>query len=474
MNIKSDWLIFPFIFASTLILYHTSLSYYFFQDDWFVLKWLRSGDFGSFLGFRTDIIYWRPLSMPLLFAFAKSIFGLNAFGFHLIAFLIFFLLIIAVHKLMLMLLKNHKLALSASFMYAIWPIHYISLSWLSTTAYIIGPLFQTLSFIFFVKFIEEKKRIFQIASFLLFVFGIASSEFTLVLPLIFLVWLLFFYKKSDKKLQVFSLVPFFEIILIYLVVRFSIFPIPARGDYELHFDLRQIFNNFIWYVAWALGLPESFKSLIFPSLPAQSFKIITQFWTITLPVFLLSLLLLKQVLTNFRKNTKIYVFGLLWFSIGLLPVIAITDHSFPMYLSFSGLGLLYITFNLFKKSNNVLQFLLIGLWLVVSYTNLQFTRLTHWIRNEQAISRVYVEYVREKITDPPPYSIFLFKPADLTFSQKKQFLILSGQDTLRQSLNNQDAMQVIFNDLTLQSFYTTHQQNLDLPKNVQIFEIVPH
>src|SRR3989338_10640602 len=80
--------VFFLIFGLSLFLFYPSLNYYFFQDDWFVLNWVKTGDFLSFFKFRVDTIYWRPLSMQLFFWIGKSIFGLNPIGYHLISFTI--------------------------------------------------------------------------------------------------------------------------------------------------------------------------------------------------------------------------------------------------------------------------------------------------------------------------------------------------------------------------------------------------
>src|SRR3989344_7144783 len=85
--IKQFWF-FPLIFAFSLFLFYPSLNYYFFQDDWFVLNWVRTGNLLSFFEFRTDIIYWRPISMPIFFWIGEKIFGLNPLGFHLLSFII--------------------------------------------------------------------------------------------------------------------------------------------------------------------------------------------------------------------------------------------------------------------------------------------------------------------------------------------------------------------------------------------------
>ena len=468
VNPKKFWPAHLAIFAFSLYLFLPSLNYYFFQDDWFVLNWVRSGDLQSFFGFRTDIIYWRPLSMPLLFAFLKTIFGLNYQLYHAFAFSILIVLSIAVYTLFLILTDSKKQSLIASFIYTTWPIHYISLSWLSTTSYLIGPLFQCLSFIFFLKYQESKKFINKISTYLFFLLGLMSSEFTLVLPVIFLTWTMFFKK---RKTSVIFFLPMFLIVIIYFFLRFVAFPVPASGTYTPVFN-EKIAYNFLWYILWAFGLPESFKSLIFPNLPDQSLKVITQFWSITLPTTILAILVAYQTITHL-KNKLPLVFGFFWLAIGLLPVITVTNHSYPMYLSFAGLGFIFAVVTVFKNAKTKAVITLLLLWSIISITNLHFTRLTHWVKNEQAISKSYVNYTMNKLSKPEPNTVFVFKPANAKFASEHNFVLVEGEETLKLSLNDQSAMQLIYNDPTIKSIYETNSRKVSFPPETQIFEIWP-
>lgn len=464
------WLSFAMIFTSAAFLFFPSLNYYFFQDDWFVLNWVSQSNLLELLRFRTDIIYWRPLSMPILFAAAKTLFGLDALKFHLLSFVIFVALVFSVYKLFLTLTKDRGLSSVVTFLYAVWPIHYAALSWFSTTSYIIAPLLMTLSFAMFVKFQDAQEKKFYGLSFVLFLLALASSEFGLVLAPLFLLYQLIF----KKKVFLVSLAPFILISLAYLTLRFIIYPVPAKGEYEFFFN-HQLLINFIWYFFWAVGLPESFKSLIFPSLPQQSVKIITQFWQITLPVLLFTLLCLWLLIKNLRIKIVLnnYLFGICWFIIGLTPVIFVAKHSSPGYLAFAGLGFLYLVAYLLKGSKAIVLAVLLILWFIISLYSLQFTRNTHWIRNEQAISRTYVEYTKDHVKNPPANSIFLLYRADLAFSQKHNFLLLDSEDTLRQSLNDQDAIQVIYQDTSLKSIFIDHGEEQIIPEETAVFEIYP-
>lgn len=456
------------VFLASFILFAESASYYFFQDDWFVLNWVRSGDFLSFFTPRTDIIYWRPISMPLLFFTMDKLFPLNPLAFHLVAFFLFGILIFLVYKLLIALGFDQKLSTLGAFLYGTWPIHYISLSWLSTTSYIIGPIFQILSFLFFISFLKTGKVRSYLASFTIFLLALASSEFTLVLPVIFALYPFFL----KEKIQIKYILPFLAVDLAYIFVRFILFPIPAGGDYQLSADTK-LLNNYLWYILWGFNFPETFKYLIFPSLPRESFKILLDFWQVTLPAILLLIFSTARVALRAIQELKIFLIGLAWFTIGLLPVIFLAKHSYPLYLSFAGIGMILILISSFKKAPTYLTLGFIVLWLIASFSTLNFTKDNHWIKNEQAVSRAYVDYVLATHAAPPQNSVFIFKPPNITFSENHDIVIVEGEDTIKLALSDQNAMQVIFAGISIKSIFSSHQQKVNLPEGLPSFEVSP-
>jgi len=468
IKVNKFWLAFLLIFAASLFLFYPSLNYYFFQDDWFVLNWVRTGDIASFLKFRTDIIYWRPLSMPIFFALNKLFFELNPFGYHLVSFGIFFILVFCIYQLFTLLIGDRKIAIIAPLLYAVWPIHFMSLSWFCTTSYIIGPLLQVMSFIFFIKYAQKKEKTFLIISFVIFILALASSEFSLVLPLIMFGWgFLIQNKKYFKEIW-----PYFIIVAVYLIVRWFVFPIPAKNQYQITINHLMI-DNLIWYFGWALNFPESFKDLIDQRFPVQSVKILIQFWRISLPTIILIVLFIRLTISLLKKNLRLLLMGLLWTVIGLLPVIALIGHSYSMYLSFAGLGVLYLISVAIKSANKIWMIFFIILWFLSSWANLQFTRNTHWLVNEQAISKAYTAYAKKVVPDPQLNSIFLFKEADKDFYTKNNFVLVETEENVRQSLNDQEAIKVIYNEPTLKSIFATFKDNPKLPEGVPVIEIRP-
>ena len=453
----------------SLSLFYPSLNYYFFQDDWFVLNWVRSNDFLSFFKFRTDIIYWRPLSMPLYFFLNYRLFGLNNLAFHATAFLLFFALLLSIFFLFKLLTKDKKISLFATFLYGTWSIHFMSLSWLSTTSYIIGSLFLCVSFILFLKYSANKQSSYLILSFFIYLLALASTELSVVYSIFLLSWILIKKKENYRVL-----LPFFASILIYIFFRFYIFPIPAKGEYEIAFN-KQIINNLIWYIGWAFGLSERFKDLIIPKSPTQSFGFIIRYWSITIPA--LALFILSVYLGVRSSANKVYIsnflFGSLWFLLFLLPVLSLNNHSYSVYLSFAGLGLLHIMATFLNNVSNYWLLIIGVLWIMTNYGTARFNRYTHWTVNEQAVSKAYIHYTKNVVKNPQPDSFFLFRPSDGNFAQSNNFVLVEDENIIKQSLNDSSAVQVVYRDTTLKSLFARSLEPFEKPHGSTVYEIIP-
>ena len=460
---------FLLIFFVSFLLFYPSLNYFFFRDDWFLLNWIRSGDVQSLLIPHEKTIYYRPLSMPLLFWSLYNLFGLDAFYFHLFGLVLFFFLIIAIYKLFSLLTNNKKISLIIALLYSTWPVHFMSLSWLVATQYILMPLFQIISFIFFIKFVKSKNNIYWVASFIFFIFGILSHEFTLMLPFIFFSWGVLINRKNLFK----NILPFLFIDLLFLFFRYVIFPITSVDvSYDIQLN-HLLLDNFLWYVVWAFNFPESFKDLVDQRFPIQSVKILTQYWRIVLPSLISILIVLNLIRLNLYKASRQLIFGTSWLVFSLLPIIAFVNHSYTMYLSFAGLGILLMIANLLARSQNYVIFIFIMAWITSSLFNLEFTKKTHWVVNEQAISKAYIAFSSNKIPNPEPNSTIFIKQPDADFSKKFNFILINDIDTLKQSLSNQNAMQVIYNDSTIESRYPKPLFPVENPSGRKVYYLEP-
>lgn len=458
---RKNWWVFPSIFTFSLIIFYQSLTYYFFQDDWFVLNWVRTGNFLSFFSFRTDIIYWRPLSMPVFFFIGKQLFGLNPVGFHILAFLIHFANIVLVYLLARQLKFKKTLSYFGAFIWGTAAFHFVPLSWISTTSYVLGPTFIFSSIILFLR---SKFKM----SFLLFLVGLLTSELTLVVvPLIITA-------DGNIKKRIRNLLPFIIAVVPYLAARFIIFPVPASGAYAIE-PSRKIVSNFFWYFAWTFNTAERFSTIFYLSTIKSAAGYFKGFFKLLIGPLIL--ILIFWLLTFWLKsNLKVMAKGFGWFIIGLSPVIFLPGHAYAMYLPLASIGIIYMlcsSLDKLKRYQLTVITIFSLIWFVSSFITVDFLRTNHWIPNEQATSKSYANFVLENIHKPPHGSVFIFRNPTGNFAVVNNLTLNDSEDTPRQSLNASAAVQVLYNDSTLTSFFPKKNQNLEFGQSQSVFEIEP-
>lgn len=462
-SFKIKLLLFTFlIILAVYVLYRQSLSYFFFQDDWFHLNISRASNMKEFFNFfavRTDIIAWRPISKQLFFFLSQALFGLSPFWPHLIIFIIFLSNIFLVYRLVYQLFNSYRLAAITSFLYGTSTIHFTPLSWLSAGEYIIGTFFWLLCVSSYLFFKKDKKISTYLLFLLYFIFCLASTEFALTIPLVVLGYELFIKNhKSHNKILNVNLIstitylsPIIFIILVYVILRIIIYPLPANGDYGLSINLRTI-NTYIWYGLWSLNVPEIFKyqlilsKFTFSKEPAFLFH----FNNYSIRFFILFSLGLLTLMYIFfinikRKTIYILLISILFFSITISPVLFLPKHTFPHYLSIPSIGIYTFIGYLFSslkyqyKRNIVVLIIFIATWFASAFNALAFTRETHWIPGEQSISKNLTKKIQNTYLYLPRYSSLFVYDSDLK---------------IKHALMDQYALQVIFNDKTLKTIYT--------------------
>lgn len=454
------WHIIPIITVLSLLLFGKSLTYYFFQDDWFVLK--STSDFLEFFKFRTDIIYWRPIGMFTFFSLAKSIFGLNPFGFHLIAFIVHILNGFLIAHLAFKLFNNFKAATITSVLYTSASFHFMTLSWLSLTWNAMGTAFFLLAFNFYLNFRKNLNLLNFVYILIFYFFALASSELAIIFPIFVVVFELFFTRDKAKTAlpKIFPLVGILLLAnLTYLFARLILYPVPARGEYAININWLSLPNLF-WYVAWLFNIPEVFKyhfGLLPPSFSKDpTFIAPVKPYMIQLAIFF-SVFLSSLIYFVFKKSsekTNYLIFALLTLLIGLLPVLILPQHTFPYYLSIPSIGFfLFIGFVSQKLPQQAILILLIS-WFLTSFFAISFTRKTHWTSGESAISKETILKIKSALPNVAQGSTIVLYPAT---------------DQLRQSLMDQNALQVIFND---ESIKTVYNQNITVEEeNINTFYI---
>jgi len=453
--------LFPYLFLLTaniavLYFFRESLITSFFQDDWYSLtisKVARYSDLVNFFRPDKQVVYYRPLGMQLPFFINTLLFNINPLPFRILTFITHGINSFLVFLLFKRLLKSYFSSLMAAFLYVTSGINYIPFFWSSTFAFILGMTFSLLTIIYFLDFLDKQQLIKFYLSLMFFFLGLLTFEVITVLPVILAVYVCLF-----KFRQKFSfLFPFFFISFFYLAFRFIFFPPPDIPDYHVSLG-RQTLQNFKYYFLWSFNWPEEIKNQFIKFWQVNP-KFIREFrnfydaFRLSLVVNLFLLFVLPVILAVFKKikiNFPVNIFAIIWFVSGLLPVIFFPRHTFPYYLPLSFIGLLLFFLPLLQQSViylsrkfNLIQFiiqlvLMINwLWSVSMLT--EFNSLIHWAPRRGRLSAKLIKTAKYRVTFPYQSFVFLANPDSET----------------RLSLNDQDALRIIFQRDDLKTIYTS-------------------
>lgn len=450
-------LIFVFFFLTALLialLYKNSLSAAFFQDDWFTLTISQGNSINNILSFfqpRTEIIYYRPIGMQIPFFLLQTMFGLNPFPYHLTTYTTILLASFLTYELVLKVTKRQIASLLAFFLFASSSIHIIPMYWTSTYAFVLGACFFLASFLSYIQGEERKNNAMKYGAIVLYILGICTNELVITLPGILLGYELFLGKRKLKEL-----IPYVAIALIYVVLRFVFFAPSTEGVYTISFG-KEATNNLKAYVLWSVNLPEEIKAQFVSTLKInpefiKNFKddvtIFATTMAINISIFLIAFAV--SLIKRKKETAKILGFGATWFFIGLTPVLFFPKHSFTYYLEISLVGMLiplcFCIDELVKNLKNKAPIIAYGFlcivllnWVIGSNATIIFNEKVHWAPQRSKLSNKLQSEIKR---------IYPIKPANKT-------VYVYDTDENKLSLNNQDAVKILFNDNTMEVVYVT-------------------
>jgi len=432
-----------FIFLVVLVVFSPIFSLYFTQDDFFHLKMGTAksvSDFLNFFSFRNphDYAFYRPLTNQVYNFLMKSLFGLQPLYFHLVSFIFFLANIFLIFKIMEKLLGKRSLSFLVAFFYGINASNLGSLAYISNFQEIGMAFFLFLSFWFYLK---DKK----IAP-LFFVFSLLSKENALVLPLILIVYEFLLGQREWKKT-----LPYWFISGFYFVFRLG-GGLPDTAVYQLDFNLKTIFNSYFWYLLWGIGLPEMLIDFVGPGLKIDP-RFILYYRREAQIIFgasLVFVLLLAGSILRSRKSEKKKTFFLLWFLLGLLPVIFWPWHKFSYYLTFPLLGLFGFLVLLLKNLPKLLIGVAVFLLLIVSLTTIHLSWRTYWVITRAKIAENLVNDLKAKYPRLP-------QGATLYFENDPEYPLILGfghsSTQAYYTLSGENGPQVIYDDYSLKVYY---------------------
>lgn len=411
-----------------IILFYFPIFFYGFSQDDFIHQYSsQAKNFGEVLNFFNpfahfpDIFFYRPLTTQFYFFINNLLFGFNPIPFRTEALAVHLLNSFLVYKLVLKLDNKRPIAILSSLFYGISAIHFLSLFYISSFQQIGRAFFMLSSMILFLKFLEDKKKLFYTGSLLTFVLALLSKETSIVLPFLLAVLIFFKLEKSSYKNALLQTLPFFAVAGIFLLIRLSGFnSVFNEGAYSFQIDIKTFYNNLKWYLLWIFGLPEIIST--YPSLGPASIKMFARDYQLSLPILVSLAILISSLLAGFWKFKGIDQ-KQLWFTfffclVSIAPVLFLNGHRYPQYLDLPLVVLLPLlaTVILFDfKKRWILSICLIASFLALQFFSLRLSQQIHWTTHRSKVATHY-----KNILDPKMQSIS--KPTIIYFTGTDQAL----------------------------------------------------
>lgn len=435
-----------------IFIFYKTTKTYFLQDDWFLLNNVKSLNLQVILEqfkSRNDVIYYRPIGMQLFFLFAKNLFKLNYQYYHLLIFIIYFINIYLIKRVVYAITQKSGISIIFAFMYCTSSFNIISLSWLALSWNIFGLLFLLVALILFISYTKNTNKTYYFASIVFYLLSIGSSEFSLNLLLLMIIYLNINYSGIVRS-KVKILIPFILISISYIIFRIINLP-TLNNDYGVHLGLN-IIKNLFWYFVWLFNIPEEIKYQTVITKLSLTPNIISNAGIFFYPLLFACLgafFSLIVLIKTLNIKSIYYLFGIILFGLSLLPVLSFTSHSFTYYLTVPSLVILLYFSLLFKKislnkvNKNYLVILII-LWLLSSFFNIKITKRLHWIYKEELVSHEFVINTLSKYKEIP---------------KNTSVVLLYTNGISKQSLQDQQALQVIYNDKSLRTIYQENSKD---------------
>ena len=466
--------ILPFliIYLVVIILYYPVLSTYFSNDDFFHFKVsITDGSLGSFIklfGFypfdSRGIAFYRPLFREVLYNAFYHLFGLSAFPFRILQFLIHFINIYLVFKFVQKIYKNKIVSFFSSLFFGICTANVASFYYLAGGIQAQGAtMFILLTLLLFDNF--------RILSFITFLAAISSHEQAALTPVLLAGLILLKYKFKNAVKKIIGLWPYFAVVSIYIFLNIKIIGYSSgETQYRLIFNPKTTINTLAWYGGWALGAPETLIDFVNPGLKLN--PVLMRYWgnyyKIIFPAIFISIASLASFLLLFIiRSGKIFIdkrfwFFAVWFPLILLPVLFLPQHKSTYYLypalpafwtlvtviSYNGFVLINKKHPMIAKIT--LSILFVSL-LALSSTSAILGRNTYWAATRGKLAEKIIKVVKLKFPTLPKGSGIYF-----TNDPTYPYVAKDWKGSSKQAyfaLNGEDALQLVYRDNSLRVFY---------------------
>ncbi len=313
------------IFLYQKVFFYDFVSY----DDAIYIKALHHNISGGNLLYWafTNIVNnnWSPVTL-LSFAVDYKIYGLNAGGYHATSVFLHCINAILVFLILNIIFEEKNKAYFISLLFLIHPLNVETVTWISERKGVLSAFFSLWALYFYLKIpYSYFKKTFYILALMSFILALLSKAVFVTLPFIFILvdWYIcksksidFYISKSVYKTFLFFLISLL-IGVITIRVHSASGAIVSEQINPLQYRLGNVTSSYIVYL----------KQLFYPFdlIVLYSYKIITGFMIFLNTVLITGIFYLVYI--N-RRERKYLTFGIIWYTLLLLPVIGIVQSGY--------------------------------------------------------------------------------------------------------------------------------------------------
>lgn len=374
------------IWLAAAIVFFPTTSTYFLQDDWTFLSHTVDKSFWEIFSYHRRAIY-RPIGQQLFFWIGSRLFGLYPVGFHLLGLAVHWLNVGLLWHLLSRWPKSRSLAV---LWYAIHPIHFVPLNWLTQIDLELAVTWSLLAILAATRW--SARRLGWITGLGSYVLALLSHEVALFVPVVVAIW------QHQAKYASWLLVG-----ALVVGTKYLINPFPLVEDYQATVSAAEIFTQAKWFMWRGLGVIEGLRA--FP-------------WWVAIS----SLMFPLGTIWRWRWQS-ISALGVFFF--GVAPVLAFSQHPLAAY---GTIGVAMATLYLAKTQT------LRGVWSDLISTSLVTASVVvviwsispvHWTTRRATISKRVTDKIKTASIDVGSPAVHLLS-SPIADNREVYFATLEG------------------------------------------------
>ena len=331
-----------FLVVAIVITFFDVVKQGFVGDDWF---WLYNAKFTmshlsgwvSALEHANGSGQYRPLTQNIFFWCAFRAFGLYAPAYHIVMLVVFSLSALILFRLVTRLVKDKAIALGATMFFAVSPLHYGGLSWVSAFSET-GAIFCFILALYFIT--TERHRL----GYLAYIVCLLSNETASIVPAIgFLYYTI--YKHETLAASARKTLWYWAIFVLYMILRVTVLGLHPTGV----FTFGDTFGATAYHIAGAVvhvvGVAPTFYNVTTSSGAVKIVRYLVGYFYFAAGTVLLISIVRRSITDLAARN--LVLFGGALFIVGLLPELMFAQHDWALYnLGIPNIGVVFIAASL--------------------------------------------------------------------------------------------------------------------------------